>query len=115
VKVRGLNEHAGGRYPISVRQASVKDAPLKPGADHPDIGKISRGDAAEIVVSALTQNTCVNTELVAGESVRGDAQKATQTVPGSNLLSPPYEIGFEISSTSQQSVKENLKRLTPNI
>jgi len=105
VKVRGLNEHAGGRYPISVRQASVKDAPLKPGADHPDIGKISRGDAAEIVVSALTQNTCVNTELVAGESVRGDAQKATQTVPGSNLLSPPYEIGFEISSTSQQSVK----------
>jgi NAD(P)-dependent dehydrogenase (short-subunit alcohol dehydrogenase family) len=108
VKVRGLNEHPGGRYPVSVRQASVTERPL---TDHPsDLGSVSRGDAAEIVISALRDPNCVNTELAVGESPRGENRK--EAAERGDLLAAP---SFEISSTTQQNVKAFFKQLKPNV
>lgn len=107
VKVRGMNEHPGGRYPVSVCQASVTEPPL---TDHPsDLGSVSRGDAAEIVISALREPNCVNTELAVGESPRGENRK--QATEQGDVLVP----SFEISSTTQQNVKAYLKQLKPNV
>lgn len=101
IKVNGMNDHKGGAHPVSVQQASVKAAPLT--VSHGDVGRISREDAAELVVSALTEPACVNTEIAAGEPLKEEVQTG-------NLLAPV----FEISSTAEENVKEYLKQLTPN-
>jgi len=101
IKVNGLNDHKGGKFPVTVKQASVSAPPLS--VSHGDVGRISREDAAELVVSALTEPACVNTEIAAGEPLRGEARS-------NNLLEP----ALEIPSTSQESVKEYLKLLKPN-
>lgn len=108
VKVTGLNDHPGGRYPVSVCQASVRVPPLSESYDA--LGSISRGDAAELVVSALTEPMCVNAEITAGETSRSGAAHAGESHTGSDLLTPT----FEISSTMQEDVKAYLKQLTPN-
>merc|ERR1712032_227052 len=102
VKVKGVNDHPGGKYPIGVIQESIHDMPLS--ASHHELRQISTGDVAELAVSALMEPACVNVEIAAGEKRRQDA-------PG-----PAEELGmetsFEISSTMQEDVKAYLKRLT---
>jgi len=105
IKVNGLNEHPGGKFPVCVRQAPLLEPPLS--TNESDLGSISRGDAAELVVSALTEPACVNTELAAGEPARGEEGKAR--VEG-DLLTPTFEIG----STMNEDVKAYLRQLTPN-
>jgi len=108
VKVKGVNNNPGGKYPISVSQAAVTEPPL---TDHPsDLGSVSRGDAAEIVISAVREPNCVNTELAVGEALRGENRKIAAE-QGNKMLVP----SFEISSTTQQNVKAYLKQLTPNV
>jgi len=102
IKVNGLNDHAGGKFPVSVQQASVRAPPLS--VSRGEVGRISREDVAELVVLALTEASCVNTEIAAGEPLK---QSEAQT---GNLLAA----AFEISSTTKESVKEYLKQLTPN-
>jgi len=109
VKVNRLNEHPGGKFPVSVRQASVQAPPLS--VSHSDLGSISRGDAAELVVSALTEPACVNAEITAGEP-RGESGAPLHSEGGARaLLAEP---AFEIASTMQEDVKDYLKQLTPN-
>jgi len=103
VHVNGLNDHPGGRYAVSVHQASVHDAPLS--NSFSKIGTIARGDVAELAVSALVEPKCVNAEIAAGESPRG--QTVGQKPAGLNPT-------FEIRSTLQEDVKAYMKQLTPN-
>lgn len=88
IKVSGLNEYPGGKFPITIRQAPVTKAPLSPRLD--SLGSLSCGDAAALVVSALNEPTCVNTEIEAGTDLNA------------------------IRSTLQENVKARLRQLTPN-
>jgi len=96
ITIKGLNEHPGGRFPVSVQQASVKNPPLTEGTV--ESSTISRGDLAELAVSALAEPMCVNTEILVGESPRGT----------------PITSTFQISSTMQEDVKTYFKQLMPN-
>lgn len=102
IKVNGVNDHPGGKYPIGVMQDSPREMPLS--GTHDDLRKISRGDVAELVVSTLMEPACVNTELAAGEVRKNDE--------------PPQRSGagayFRVNSTMQDDVKAHLKKLTPN-
>jgi len=102
VAVNKFNEHPGGRFPVSVRQASLRAPPLTDVTG--GLGGISRGDAAELVVSALMEPACVNAELMAGEALPGDKMGDEM-----GKLST-----FQIGSTMQKRVKDYLKQLTPN-
>jgi hypothetical protein len=102
IKINGLNDHEGGKYPISVQQASVKAPHLIGG--HGNVGRIGREDVAELVAAALTAPSCVNTEIAAGELLKENDPQADR------LLAPV----FEMPSATKESVKEYLKRLTPN-
>jgi len=108
IKVKGLNEHPGGKFPVRVRQASIRDPPLSQ-RHHASLGRLSRGDAAALVVSALTEPSCVNTELQAGESLQ-NGSKLVPEPSSSDLLTPSFEIG----STVEEDVKLYMKQLTPN-
>lgn len=102
VHIKGMNDHPGGRFPVSVHQADVSDPPLS--NRFGNMGTISRGDAAELVVSSLVEPMCVNAEMGAGESPRANQ-------PSSGSEAPPT---FKISSTMQEDVKAYMKQLTPN-
>lgn len=102
IHINGLNDHPGGRFPVSVYEVPVTEAPLSRSFNN--IGTISRGDAAELVVSAISEPQCVNSEMAAGESPRGSgaAEKGTP------------KASFEINSTTQENVKAYMKQVTPN-
>lgn len=105
MKVNGLNEHPGGKYPISVIQSPPTRPPLSTGGGEA-VGRISRGDAAELVVSALMEPSCVNAELTVGEASPGKRR-----LLGDGREEVPAD--FRISSTLQENVKDYLKRLAP--
>jgi len=108
IKVKGLNDHPGGKFPVSVRQASIREPPLSH-RHHASLGRLSRGDAAELVVSSLTEPSCVNIELAAGESLHSSSQTIAEQ--GDSDLSSP---AFEIASTVEEDVKQYMRQLTPN-
>jgi hypothetical protein len=102
IKVSGVNDHPGGKYPIGVVQDSPREMPLS--ETHDDLRKISRGDVAELVVSTMMEPACVNTELAAGEVRKSDESPERSGVGA-------Y---FRVNSTMQDDVKAHLKKLTPN-
>lgn len=107
VKVKGFNEHPGGKYPVHVEQDSIHTMPLA--ASHDELRPVSRGDAAELAVAALTEPTCVNTELFIGEARREGAEAAAPA-----HARAPAAASFEISSTVKEDVSKHLKQLMPN-
>ncbi|CAK0826997.1 unnamed protein product [Prorocentrum cordatum] len=108
IKVKGVNEHPGGMYPIAVVQDCVQGLPLCAGAaGRAGLRRISRGDAAELVAGALVEPACVNAEVSAGE-VRQQDTLGPEEVSGSEAF-------FQVTSTMQEDVKAYLKRLTPNV
>lgn len=109
VWVNKLNEHPGGKFPIAVRQADINEKPLS--ASGEGLGGISRGDAAELVVSALLEPSCMNAEFAAGEKLAEGSVLAKAEGEDEFAVLPPT---FEISSTLQENVADYLKQLTPN-
>uniref|UniRef100_A0A7S2INQ6 Uncharacterized protein n=1 Tax=Zooxanthella nutricula TaxID=1333877 RepID=A0A7S2INQ6_9DINO len=110
IKVNGVNEHPGGKYPIAVQQASVKEPPLTAGPNR--LGRISRGDVAALVTPALTASACVNAEILVGECPRGSAAEDDGGDAEGHKDKPP---SFRIVSTVQEDVKSYMQQLTPNI
>jgi len=102
IKVSGVNDHPGGKYPIGVSQDCPREMPLS--ERHEYLRKISRGDVAELVVSTLMEPACVNTELAAGELRKNDE----------SLKRLGTGVCFRVNSTMQDDVKAHLKKLTPN-
>jgi len=102
VKVAGVNDNPGGKFAVALQQAAVHRPHLSTGI--PDVKSISRGDVAALVVSALSESSCVNAEIIAGES------KQTSPVEHDDRLMPPVEI----RSTVQENVRSYLKQLVPN-
>lgn len=110
IKVTGVNEHPGGKYPVGVVQDSTRGLPLSSAGRHRDgLRTISRGDAAELVASALVEPSCVNAEISAGE-VRQQGVNAEGPAEASEA-----EAFFQVTSTMQEDVKAYLKKLTPNV
>lgn len=94
LRVKGLNEHPGGKFPVVLHQAPLERPHLT--FDTENVGSISRGDVAALLVSAMSEPNCVNAEIMAGEP------------DGSE------ETGAVITSTLQEDVKGYLKQLHPN-
>eukprot|EP00913_Durusdinium_trenchii_P022246 g20901.t1 len=65
LRVKGLNEHPGGKFPVVLHQAPLERPHLS--YRTADVGSISRGDVAALLVSAMSEPNCVNAEIVAGE------------------------------------------------
>jgi len=105
IKVKGFNDHPGGKFPIRVEQAPITEPPMT--CRYPNLGTLSRGDAAELVVSVLTQPSCVNAEMAAGECLREDGKfnQGRQRPKGKT---------FEIRNTLEEDVKKYMKQLVPN-
>eukprot|EP00929_Paragymnodinium_shiwhaense_P000323 TRINITY_DN100568_c0_g1_i1.p1 TRINITY_DN100568_c0_g1~~TRINITY_DN100568_c0_g1_i1.p1 ORF type:complete len:1148 (+),score=387.92 TRINITY_DN100568_c0_g1_i1:110-3553(+) len=109
IKVNGLNAHPSGRFPMSIHQASVERPPLSVASN--ELGKISRGDAAELVVSSLLEPNCVNTEISAGEPLRGGHHAEGEEQP----VSSKFSAELSMKCTVQESVRDYLKKLVPNV
>eukprot|EP00931_Biecheleriopsis_adriatica_P059015 TRINITY_DN35240_c0_g1_i1.p1 TRINITY_DN35240_c0_g1~~TRINITY_DN35240_c0_g1_i1.p1 ORF type:complete len:1075 (+),score=284.74 TRINITY_DN35240_c0_g1_i1:136-3225(+) len=103
-KVKDLNEHPGGQYPVALQQAPLHRPHLSPHEGH--LKSIARGDVAALVVSALSESNCVNAEIALGES----SQDGEEVVSDLEHLPQP----LEITSTLQENVQSYLKQLTPN-
>ncbi|CAJ1396412.1 unnamed protein product [Effrenium voratum] len=93
LRVNGLNDHPGGKFPVVLEQAPLERPHLSFSSE--SVGSISRGDVAALLVSAMSEPNCVNTEIIAGE-------------PSGT------ESSVEITSTLQENVGGYLKQLTPN-
>lgn len=120
IKVKGLNEHPGGKYPILVEQASHQHVPHSK-LPMDDLGYISRGDAAELAVSALTEGSCVNVVMRAGEvpseaGARGAKDDETAASSSQAEADPQSSLlpSFRLPSTMTSNVKEYMKRMQAN-
>lgn len=105
LKVNGFNEHPGGKFPVSIKQASIKRTPLSVQSSF--LGTVSRGDAAELAVSALMEPACVNAEMLVGEAPKGGSKCGLEEA---QLI----ETSFDIDSTMTEDVQNYLKQLKPN-
>eukprot|EP00434_Breviolum_minutum_P004444 symbB.v1.2.003917.t1/scaffold210.1/size302740/8 len=97
LRVKGLNEHPQGKFPVVLHQAPLERPHLS--FDTQNVGSISRGDVAALLVSAMSEPNCVNAEIMAGEPAGDSVGEVEGTV---------------ITNTLQEDVKSYLKQLEPN-
>jgi len=98
LRVKGFNDHPGGKFPVVLNQAPLHRPHLSFHSE--TVRSISRGDVAALLVSAMSEPNCVNTEIIAGEASEGAEESSAPQV--------------EITSTLQEDVRGYLKQLTPN-
>eukprot|EP00435_Cladocopium_sp_Y103_P009342 s2326_g2.t1 len=77
LRVKGLNEHPGGKFPVVLHQAPLERPHLT--FDTENVGSISRGDVAALLVSAMSEPNCVNAEIMAGEPDGSETEGAVIT------------------------------------
>ncbi|CAE7827113.1 DRG2 [Symbiodinium sp. CCMP2456] len=98
LRVNGFNDHPGGKFPVVLNQAPLHRPHLSFHSE--TVRSISRGDVAALLVSAMSEPNCVNTEIIAGEASEGAEESSAPQV--------------EITSTLQEDVRGYLKQLTLN-
>jgi len=102
--MNGVNNHPGGKYPLTMSQLPVDAAPLSGHTRVPHAKFISRGDAAELAMSSLTEPACRNAEVFVGE--------LSPNVSSSESDMGPFH---EMGPTSQDDVGSYLKKLSPSV
>lgn len=118
ISVNGLNQHPGGQYPLHIHQIPVSAPHLSVSSPVRGLSGVSRADVAELVVSALSQPSCVNTEIVAGEP-GGDVPLPPEEAEGEEKPETSFQIDvrkpiLQIRSTAEEDVKKYLKQLVAN-
>mmetsp|Transcript_40479 Transcript_40479/g.90791 ORF Transcript_40479/g.90791 Transcript_40479/m.90791 type:complete len:1106 (+) Transcript_40479:42-3359(+) len=102
--MNGVNNHPGGKYPLTMSQLPVDAAPLSGHKCIPHAKFISRGDATELAMSSLTEPACRNAEVFIGEL-------STKATSSDSDMGPFHEMG----PTSQDDVGSYLKKLSPSV